>query len=89
VVNLHYQHPDYPLLVERIARSFGGNAVEIVVEEKTNSIVLASKGPAISPHALSLQRSLAALGDEARRQLKPELARILWEMKNLDQDGVA
>ncbi|MCX7256254.1 MAG: fused MFS/spermidine synthase [Polaromonas sp.] len=89
VVNLHYQHPDYPLLVERIARSFGGNAVEIVVEEKTNSIVLASKGPAISPRALSLQRSLAALGEEARRQLKPELARILWEMKNLDQDSVA
>lgn len=89
VVNLHYQHPDYPLLVERIARSFGGNAVEIVVEEKTNSIVLASKGPAISPRALSLQRSLAELGDEARRQLKPELARILWEMKNLDQENGA
>jgi spermidine synthase len=89
VVNLHYQHPDYPLLVERIARSFGGNAVEIVVEEKTNAIVLASKGPAISPRALSLPRSLAALGDEARRQLKPELARILWEMKNLDEDGAA
>ena len=87
VVNLHYQHPDYPLLVERITRSFGGNAVEIVVEEKTNSIVLASKGRPISPRALSLQRSLVGLSDEARRQLKPELARILWEMKNLDQDG--
>jgi spermidine synthase len=60
--------------------------VEIVVEEKTNSIVLASKGRPISPHALNLQRSLGALGDEARRQLKPELARILWEMKNLDED---
>ena len=86
VVNLHYQHPDYPLLVERIGRSFGGNAVEILVEEKTNAIALASKGPAISPRALSLQRSLAALGEEARRQLKPELARILWEMKNLDEN---
>lgn len=89
VVNLHYQHPDYPLLVERIRRSFGGNAVEIVVEEKTNSIVLASKGPAISPRRLSLQRSLAGLDDEARQQLKPELGRVLWEMKNLDEDGAA
>lgn len=84
VVNLHYQHSDYPLLVERIARSFDGNVVEIVVEEKTNSIVLASKGPAISPRNLSLQRSLGSLDGKARQQLKPELARILWEMKNLE-----
>jgi spermidine synthase len=88
VVNLHYQHPDYPLLVERIGRSFDANAVEIVVEEKTNSVVLASKGQPISPRNLSLQRSLAALGEEARRQLKPELGRVLWEMKNLDPDGI-
>jgi spermidine synthase len=89
VVNLHYQHPDYPLLVERIRRSFGGNAVEIVVEEKTNSIVLASKGQPISPRRLSLQRSLAGLDDEARQQLKPELGRVLWAMQNLDEDGAA
>ncbi|MDQ3059077.1 MAG: fused MFS/spermidine synthase [Pseudomonadota bacterium] len=88
-VNLHYQHPDYPLLVERIERSFAGNAVEVVVEEKTNSIVFASRGPAISPRRLSLQRSLAGLDDEARQQLKPELGRVLWAMKNLDEDGPA
>lgn len=88
VVNLHYQHPDYPVLLERIARSFGGNAVDIVVEEQTNSIVFASKGPAISPHRLSLRQSLADLDDEARQQLNPEFGRILWQMKNLDgEDG--
>jgi len=85
-VNLHYDHPDYPVLVERIRRSFGGNAVEILSAEKSNSIVLASRGPAISPRTLSLRRSLDGLSDEARQQLKPELGRVLWEMKNLDED---
>ncbi|MDB5867773.1 MAG: spermidine synthase-like protein, partial [Polaromonas sp.] len=51
VVNLHYDHPDYPLLFERISRSFGGNAVEILTPEKSNCIVFARQGPAISPQA--------------------------------------
>lgn len=87
VVNLHCDHPDYPLLVERISRSFGGNVVEVIAVEKSNSIVFASKGPAISPRALSLSHSLAGLDKEARIELRPELARMLWQMKNLDQDG--
>lgn len=89
VVNLHYEHPDYPLWVERIARSFSGNAVDILVEEKSNGIVFASKGPVISPRRLSLRNSLAGLAQEARRQLKPELAKILWHMKNLEDGDVA
>ena len=83
-VNLHYDHPDYPLLFERIRRSFGGNAVEIVTLEKTNSVVFARNGPPISPQALSLADSLAGLEAQARAMLKPELARMLWQMKNLD-----
>lgn len=84
VVNLHYDHPDYPLLFERIRRSFGGNAVEIVTLEKSNSIVFARKGAPISPQALNLAGSLAGLDAQARTTLKPELARMLWQMKNLD-----
>lgn len=84
VVNLHYDHPDYPLLFERIRRSFGGNAVEIVTLEKSNSIVFARKGTPISPQALNLAGSLAGLDAQARTTLKPELARMLWQMKNLD-----
>lgn len=84
VVNLHYDHPDYPVLADRIRRSFGGNAVEAIAAEKSNSIVFASKGKAISPRDMSLPHSLAGLDEEARRQLKPELARIAWQMKNLD-----
>ena len=83
-VNLHYDHPDYPLLFERLRRSFGGNVVEIVTLEKSNSIVFARKGAPISPQALSLGASLAGLDAQARAMLKPELARMLWQMKNLD-----
>lgn len=89
VVNLHYEHPDYPVLLGRISRSFSGNAVEIMSAEKSNSIVFARKGAAISPRALSLPGSLAGLDAEARAELKPELARMLWEMKSLEPDGDA
>ncbi|CAM3746441.1 fused MFS/spermidine synthase [Polaromonas hydrogenivorans] len=88
-VNLHYEHPDYPLLLARISRSFSGNAVEIITAEQSNSIVFARKGPPISPRALSLPASLARLDAEARAQLKPELARMLWQMKNLGLEGDA
>ncbi|OGB01008.1 MAG: hypothetical protein A3E79_05690 [Burkholderiales bacterium RIFCSPHIGHO2_12_FULL_61_11] len=88
-VNLHYNHPDYPLWVERISRSFGGNAVEILCEEESNSIVFASSGQAISPRGMALTKSLSSLDHEGRGQLRPELARIAWQMKNLDEDGTA
>jgi spermidine synthase len=83
VVNLHSDHPDYALLVGRISRSFSGNAVEVLAAEKSNSIVFASRGPAISPRRMSLPQSLSGLDAEARMQLKSELVRIAWEMKNL------
>lgn len=84
VVNLHSDHPDYALLVGRISRSFSGNAVEVMAAEKSNSIVFASRGPAISPRRMSLPNSLSGLDAEGHLQLKSELVRIAWEMKNLD-----
>lgn len=84
VVNLHADHTDYPLLAGRISRSFSGNAVEVMAAEKSNCIVFASRGPAISPRRMSLPLSLSGLDAEARLQLKSELVRIAWEMKNLD-----
>jgi spermidine synthase len=84
VVNLHYDHPDYPVLADRIRRSFGGNAVEVIAAEKSNSIVFASRGQAISPRNMNLARSLSGLDEEARMQIKAELVRIAWQMKNLD-----
>ncbi|MHB1249777.1 MAG: spermine/spermidine synthase domain-containing protein [Polaromonas sp.] len=89
VVNLHYNHPDYPLWLDRIGRSFNGNAVEALCREKSNGIVFASKGRAISPRTMSLPRSLSGLDQEARRQLRPELAQIVWQMNNLDPEDAS
>jgi len=89
VVNLHYDHPDYPVYADRISRSFSGNAVEVLSEEESNSIVFASKGQAISPRSMNLANSLAGLDEEARLQLKSELVRIAWQMKTLDDEGLA
>ena len=89
VVNLHYDHPDYPVYADRISRSFSGNAVEVLSEEQSNSLVFASKGQAISPRTMSLPKSLAGLDEEARLQLKSELVRIAWQMKTLDDEGRA
>jgi spermidine synthase len=86
VVNLHYDHPDYPVLADRISRSFSGHAVEVLSGEQSNSIVFAAKGQAISPRNMSLSKSLSGLDEEARQQLKSELVRIAWQMKTLD-DG--
>lgn len=83
VVNLHYDHPDYPVLFERISRSFGGNVVEIMTPEKSNSIVFARKGLLVSSRSLSLPNSLAGLDNQARAEIKPELARIVWQIKRL------
>ena len=83
-VNLHYDQLDYPLLAGRIRRSFGGNAVEIVTLDESNCIVLARNGRPISPQALHLADALAGLEAQARAILKPELARMLWQMKTPD-----
>ena len=86
VVNLHSDHRDCPVWAGRISRSFSGNAVEVLAAEKSNSIVFASRGQPISPRRMSLAQSLSGLDDEARLQLKAELVRIAWEMKNLEQE---
>ncbi len=85
-VNLHYDHPDYPVLVERIRRSFGGNAVEVLAAEKSNSVVFASRGQPISPRGMSVRRALSGLAEVSRRQLRPELERIVWQMKHLGEE---
>lgn len=83
-VNLHYDDPDYAVWIARIQRSFGGNAVEICALEKSNCIVFASRGAAISPRRMNQAASLRGLEPAARVQLKPEFARIVWGMKDLE-----
>lgn len=83
-VNLHYDDPDYAVRVGRIQRSFGGNVAEIFALEKSNCIVFASRGAAISPRRMDPAAVLRGLDSEARGQLKPEFARIVWSMKDLE-----
>lgn len=83
VVNLHYDHPDYPLLAGRISRAFGGNAIDVVAAEKSNCIVFASTGATISPRNMNLRSALAGLTEEARPCLRAELSRVTWEMTSL------
>ena len=82
-VKLHYDDGGYPLWAERIRRSFGGNAVEIPALEKSNCIVFASRGAPLSPRRIKLQTSLARLSSDARAELKPEFACMVWAMKDL------
>jgi spermidine synthase len=84
-VNLHYDDPDYAVRAGRIQRSFGGNAVEICAAEKSNCIVFASRGAPISPRRMNQAASLRGLEHEARLQLRPEFARIVWGMKDLGE----
>lgn len=87
VVNLHYDDPDYALLVGRIARSFEGNSAEIVASEQTNSIVFASRGKPFSARGLSVAQALSGLADdEGRAQLRAEFGRITWHMKDTGAD---
>ena len=83
-VNLHHDDPEYAVWVERILRSFAGNAVEVLAPEKSNCIVFASRAAWLSPRRLRLRSSLAALDEQARAQLQPEFQRIAWLMKDLD-----
>ena len=89
VVNLHGDHPDYPVLVGRISRSFSGNALEVMAAEKSNGIVFARKGETLSTRGMSLQLSMNSLQAEARRELRPELARVSWEMSHRTNQNAA
>lgn len=84
VVNLHHDDTDFPMWAERIKRSFAGNTVEVLSPEKSNCIVLATKGRFPSPRRINLSTSLSKLDKPARLQLKAEFARIVWSMKDLD-----
>ncbi len=83
-VNLHYDDDHYALWAARIQRSFGGNVVEILAPEKSNCIVFASRGGAVSARGIRLQATLDRLRSDARAELKTEFNRVVWAMKDLD-----
>ena len=80
VVNLHFDHPDYPLQTERLRLAFGGNVIEVLAAEKSNGIVFASTGPALTDQPLNVRRTLATFHTEARQQLRAEFERLAWQI---------
>lgn len=86
VVNLHFDHPDYPLQTERLRLAFGGNVIDVLAAEKSNGIVFASAGTALIDQALNVRRTLAGLNTEGRQQLRAEFERIAWQISAGHQD---
>ena len=86
VVNLHYDHPDYSLWIERIGRSFGGNAVDVASAEKSNGIVFAGRDAPLLSRRLSVSNSLAGLDKQACLELRAELARLAWQLGRLPHE---
>jgi spermidine synthase len=80
VANLHHDDPNHAVFVGRIRRAFDGNLFEIASQEKSNSIIFASKGPPISVDRLRRAKPLASFGPEVRTQLAQEFARITWSL---------
>ncbi|MES2282445.1 MAG: fused MFS/spermidine synthase [Pseudomonadota bacterium] len=86
-VNLHHDSPDYAVCLARLQRSFAGNVVEAAALEKSNCIVFASRTPLPSRQRLDLRTALSGMDREARKQLQPEFARMVWCMSSTgDED---
>lgn len=78
VVNLHADHPDHDIFTQRIARSFSGNAMQVLATDKANCIVFAGRGRPVTLQALRNVQWAAALDGGARRALRGEFAHIGW-----------
>ncbi len=87
VANLDSAHPAHTLLVQRIYKTYQGNSVEIVVEDRDNHVVFAVKNIPISSRWMSLSWSLGHHSVEAQLQLKQEFQRILRILGALEQQG--
>lgn len=77
-VNLHADHPEHELFTGRIARSFKGNAAQVLAGEKANCIVLAGRRRPVTLQALRSRGWTRALEPQAQRQLREELTHIGW-----------
>lgn len=78
VANLHIDHPEHDLFTARIARSFRGNALQVLASEKANCIVFAGRRLPVTLQALRSPAWQEALEPQAQRQLRAEFAQIGW-----------
>jgi spermidine synthase len=78
VANLHADHPEHDQITGRIARSFKGNAMQVLAAEKANCVVFAGRRRPVNLEALRSVGWAHALEPQAQRQLRGEFARIGW-----------
>jgi spermidine synthase len=78
VVNLHADDPGHLPCMQRIARSFEGNAMQVMASEKGNCIVFAGRERPVTLQALRATGWAAALDAQVKRQLRAEFAHIGW-----------
>jgi spermidine synthase len=76
--NLHIDHPEHELFTDRIARSFKGNAMQVLASEKANCVVFAGRRRPVTLHALRSRAWEGALEPQMQRQFRAEFARIGW-----------
>ena len=85
-VNLHHDHPEHDVLLQRIAASFRGNALQAVAGEQANCVVFAGRRRPVTLDALRGREWVRAVDEIAQRQLRAEFARIGWVARSLDPD---
>jgi spermidine synthase len=78
VVNLHADDAGHEAVTQRIARRFGGNAMQVLAVEKSNCIVFAGRELAVTLQALRGLGGSGALDAQVKRQLRAEFAHIGW-----------
>ena len=86
-VNLHVDHPEHDLFIQRIAERFDGNAMEVMAGEKANCIVLAGRGRPVTLQTLRSREWTVLLDATAQRQLRAEFAQIGWNARPLAATG--
>jgi len=82
VVNLHFGHRHYDVLVERIRRSFDGAILVVDDGDLSNSIVFACKGHSLEQHRAGLVRRPKGLEEAAANQLLAGFALIASALKD-------
>ncbi len=81
VVNLHADHPQHTIHVDRIRRSFDGAALVVDDTARDNRIVFADRGRPPRELRLGPLRRPVPLDDASWRSLQPSFARILATWK--------
>ena len=81
VVNLHFGHRHYDVLVDRIRRSFDGAILVVDDADLSNSIVFACKGHGLERHRAGLVRRPKGLEEAAAQQLLAGFALIASALK--------